>query len=128
MTANRSSIVLGGSAFLLGVIAAAVWNSAPQAQAQIGGALNPARFKLVYASHDTTWDMGRYNPRTGETWIPTNDTFTWAKLNDAEKLPEGNYEVQIMVIEGSSLAVRLNTSTGEGWYRSGSDWVKVRDR
>jgi hypothetical protein len=128
MAARRSSIVIAGSAFLLGVIVAAVWNGTPEAQAQLGTALNQAKFKLVYANHDTTWDMGRYNPRTGETWIPTNDTFVWAKLNEEEKLPEGNYEVAMMVIEGSSLAVRLNTNTGEGWYRSGGDWVKVRDR
>lgn len=126
MAAKRSTMFIAGSAFLLGVIATAVWNGSSQAQAQIGGALNAARFKLVYAAHDSTWDMGRYNPRTGETWIPTNDTFLWAKLDEPEKLPEGNYEVQMMVIEGSSLAVRLNTNTGEGWYRQGGAWVKVK--
>jgi hypothetical protein len=126
--AARRSIVIAGSAFLLGVIATAVWNGTPQAQAQLGTALNQAKFKLVHASHDGTWDMARYNPRTGETWIPTNDTFVWAKLTEDEKLPEGNYEVGMMIVGESKIALRLNTSTGEGWYTNGGDWVKVRDR
>lgn len=63
----------------------------------------------------------KYDKYSGETWW-ASDT-NWAKIQDAEVLPQSIYEIKVVASGDSWRAIRIDKVSGRAWKNSSGKWV-----
>jgi hypothetical protein len=92
-----------------------------------------AGFRLVASSSADGWYAIRFNPETGETWVPNKYGQQWINDRWVDKSPlaKGNYDVQMASFDdkngGTENVFRLNRGTGQSWVFVSSNWTLVCD-
>jgi hypothetical protein len=85
-----------------------------------------AGFRLVLAGSGKGWQSLRYKQSTGETWLI--DKLTWVPVSEPDKIPAGDYDVQLILMEGDWVALRIDKATGRSWHLLQGKWAEIAER
>jgi hypothetical protein len=85
-----------------------------------------AGYRLLLAGSGKGWQALRYKQTTGETWLV--DKLSWVPVNEADKVPAGDYEVQLVLMEGSWSSIRIDRATGRSWHFNEGKWNPIAER
>jgi hypothetical protein len=125
----RRLFVTGVLCFVLGAMLAgphgphvgiAQDKTAPKADKTAGS------FRLIMAGSGKGWQAIRYRQTTGEAWLI--DKGNWVHMNEADKIPAGDYEVQLLLMEAEWVAMRIDKATGRSWNLIQGKWVETTER
>jgi hypothetical protein len=84
---------------------------------------------MVLVSTGKGWEVVRFKPETGETWVHPDERNTWSKIQDSEKLPAGDYEVQLVGLDNDWEATRIERNSGRTWLMRGGkwNWIEIKE-
>jgi hypothetical protein len=81
----------------------------------------------VQANAGNGAELLRFRPDTGEAWMTKN--LTWQKIAEADNLPPGDYDVQMVglpAVNGADVT-RLDRASGRSWIMRNMKWVEVAE-
>jgi hypothetical protein len=116
------------AAFLIGVIALGAWTTFPQTSAHSANVTQergPFVVRVVKISGSNNFGVVRLNTKTGETSVVANQK--WLKHEDATPIPEGDYDISILVTDSDAMTVRIDRATGSTWILRSKTWTKVEE-
>ena len=91
------------------------------------------RLVTVMTVSGDQWDFYRINTDTGDVWTPdtTTSAWVWLKMVDSDKLPSGDYDLQVINTGSGNSATenvfRIERKTGQTWHLVGTNFVLIAE-
>jgi hypothetical protein len=76
----------------------------------------PYAFRLVKPAGEVEPTVIRFHRTTGDVWICSKPADAWKHVHDAQQLPEGEYDVQVVAGQTTWHAIRTEKTSGRCWW------------
>jgi hypothetical protein len=89
----------------------------------------PYAFRLVKPAGEVEPTAIRFHRTTGDVWVCSKLTDAWKHVHDAQQLPEGEYDVQVVAGKTTWHAIRTDRTSGRCWWLAeGEAPLEIKNR